>query len=93
MLNYGTKFYIFKKQNGESMEKWEDRKKKISFHFLSLVGGEKVERLKTLLFGWWEKWENKKDNLYKLTYMSLFKIKKEKRVKNHNKKKQSGQVY
>lgn len=60
---------------------------------MSLVGVEKVERLKTFLFGWGEKWENKKDNLYKLTYMSLFKIKKEKRVKNHNKKKQLGQVY
>lgn len=87
-----TNFTSLRSKMGRAW-KSERIEKKISFHFLSLVGGEKVERLKTLLFGWWEKWENKKDNLYKLTYMSLFKIKKEKRVKNHNKKKQSGQVY
>ena len=32
---------------------------------------EKVRRWKTFLFGWKEKWENEKCNLYKLTIMSL----------------------
>ena len=32
---------------------------------------EKVRGWKTFLFGWKEKWENEKCNLYKLTIMSL----------------------
>ena len=55
---------------------WEDRKvggQKI-FSFSSYVFGlrdGKVREWKTLLFGWKEKWNDGKCNLYKLTIISL----------------------
>ena len=66
----------------EGIEKWEDEKlwedgkvggQKI-FSFPSHVfdwRDEKMGGWKTLLFGWREKWKDKKCNLYKLTIIPL----------------------
>ena len=35
--------------------------------------GEKVEEWKTFLFGWEEKWEDEKYDLYKFIIMPIFK--------------------
>ena len=52
------------------MEKWDDRKWRRD-RKVGRFGGEKVERWKTLLCGWGEKWENGKGSLYKCTLMPL----------------------
>ena len=41
-------------ENKEGMEKWKNRKKKNSFPHLCLVGGKKVEGLKTF-FVWFRR--------------------------------------
>ena len=53
------------------MKNWEDRK---NFDFPSYVFGWRSGKMggwKTLLFGWREKWEDRKCSLYELTIMSL----------------------
>ena len=55
----------------ERMENWDDRKVLV-FPYVCLVGGMKKWGggvWKTLLFGWREKWEDEKCNLYELTIM------------------------
>ena len=47
-----------------------------TIYFLSFVfgwEGGKVKGLKMFLFGWEEKWEDRKCNLYKLTHILLLK--------------------
>ena len=53
------------------MKKQEDRKDLVFPHVCFVGEVEKVRGWKTFLFGWKEKWENEKCNLYKLTIMSL----------------------
>ena len=52
------------------IEKWEDRKNLV-FPHVCLVGMVEKWGWKTFLFGWREKGEDRKCNLYKLTIMSL----------------------
>ena len=60
-----------------SVEKWEDGKLWNDGKYLVFPScvfgwrGGKVERWKTLLFGWREKWKDGKCNLYKLTIIPL----------------------
>ena len=49
-------------------EKVRDRRDLVFSH-VSLVGGGKVEGWKTLLFGWEEKWKDKKYSLDRFTLM------------------------
>ena len=56
----------------ERVKKWEDRKYLV-FRHVCLVGGVEKwdDEFFFFLFGWREKWEDGKYNLYKLTIMSL----------------------
>ena len=76
------------------MEKWEDRRDSNLSRCVWLEGW------KTFLYGWEEKWEDRKQCLYKNTHMSLLKMmpnqkkkkeekkeEKEKREANHQPKK------
>lgn len=65
-------------KNEKEIEKWEGRR---DFNFLSWTygiwfGSAKVEGWKTVLFGWEEKWDDKKCSLYKFTLLLLLDLKK-----------------
>ena len=57
------------------MEKWEDIKDLVFSRVFSWMDG-KVEIWNFFLFGWGEKWEDRKYNLYKFTFIPLLDKKK-----------------